>query len=341
MKKSERERHMSNQEKNNAPKKGLGRGLNSLLGESKTEKDLRSAQAIEVPKKDTNKDQQQVSTSKSKIEQELSIGTIESRVWSIPIEKLEPNRDQPREDFNKESLQELASSIKSKGILQPIIVRQQGEKFQIIAGERRWRAAQLANLHEVPAIVRTSGDQDTLELALIENIQRSDLNPIEEARAFCELSTKYSLSHSEIADKVGKERATVTNALRLLGLPEDVQALVYSRTLSIGHAKVLLGLEGKAEQAQLAKEVIEKKMSVRALEKAVDKVRKGIPQDVSESALDREAQVMERLIYGIEQELQKALSTKVSVEYKKSKGKVSVYFYTDDQLTEIAERLKA
>ena len=193
------------------------------------------------------------------------------RIWQVPIEKIEANPNQPRQIFATEPLQELANSIHEKGIIQPLLLRKKGEGFEIIAGERRWRAAQMAGLKEVPALVKEHEDQEVLELALIENIQRENLNPIEEAEAYDFLIKKYNLTQQGLAQKVGKDRATVANLLRLLQLQPGVRQMVSKNELSLGQAKVLLSItDGKRQQA-LAEKAHKETLSVRALEKLLAK----------------------------------------------------------------------
>lgn len=266
---------------------------------------------------------------------------LKNKVWMIPIDKLNQGQYQPRKDFHKEPLQELAQSIKENGILQPIIVRKvEGGKFEIVAGERRWRASQLAGLHEVPAIIKEFSDQKTLELAIIENVQREDLNPIEEAEAYMKLSEEFSLSQQQIAEKVGKDRTTVANALRLLVLPKIIQNMVVQKEISVGHAKVLLSLPDVQKQIELAKQCVAEKLSVRKLEKRVAEAISQKAQALKPQSSDESSSVTQKLIQGLAEELQKILSTKVEIDYKNSKGKLVVHFYSDDELTQLVDRIK-
>ncbi len=266
----------------------------------------------------------------------------ESQVWTIPIDRLQPNTQQPRQIFTPEALKELSASIKEKGILQPIVARRLGEReFQIIAGERRWRAAQLAGLHEVPVILKKVTEQDSLEYAIIENIQRENLNALEEAEAYELLADRYSLTQQQVADKLGKDRSTVANCLRLLGLPAELKAMIRKNELSPGHAKVLLGVESPATQIAIAKQVVAEKLSVRATEKLAAKSKSesrkpNVPQPAS---LD--VNVTQRLLDSLTSELQKLIGTKVSIDYADAKGKLQVHFYSDDQLTQIMEKMRA
>jgi ParB family chromosome partitioning protein len=257
----------------------------------------------------------------------------------VNIAKLKANPRQPRQAFAGEALKELSASIKEKGILQPIVARPLLDgQFEIIAGERRWRAAQAAGLHEVPVILKSTPDQEALELALIENIQRENLNPMEEAEAFNHLLQTYALTQQQLADKIGKDRATVANTLRLLSLGKPTRDLVASGQLSMGHAKVLLAVTDQAQQKQLADRVTSKKWSVRELEREVAQILKPKNTAVTGSALDGD--VSQKFMAGLSEELQKIIGTKVSMDYDKVRGRISIQFYSDDELNGIVERLK-
>jgi ParB family chromosome partitioning protein len=264
--------------------------------------------------------------------------SAEARIWQVSIDKLSPGQFQPRAHFEKAKLEELAQSIKEHGILQPIVARKVASgKFEIIAGERRWRAAQIAGLHEVPVILKALEDQATLEMSIIENIQREDLNAIEEAEAYSRLAQEFSLTQQQIAEKVGKERATVANALRLLQLPQQIREMIVKNEISQGHAKVLLSLPDATQQLALARKVVQLKMSVRQLEKAAAQKPEASGAE-SQKAMD--GNVTQRLISGLAEEVQKILGTKVTIDYLNSKGKISIHFYSDDELTEIVNKLK-
>lgn len=345
--------------------KGLGRGLGSLLGSSEegafskttpgAEKALKAltenlpsqkqapiqAGFIEKPKTETAA----VATPPSESAAVAGPAPATSvaapvvpnalRIWQIPIEKLDPNPKQPRQIFAKEALDELANSIREKGIIQPLLVRKKGENFEIIAGERRWRAAQLAGLKEVPALVKTSEDQEVLELALIENIQRENLNVIEEAEAYDYLIKKYNLTQLELAQKVGKDRATIANILRLLQLEPGVRQMVSKNELSLGQAKVLLSVSEPKLQESLAAKARGESLSVRALEKLVAKHKGG-----SATPLSDDQALRVKLAKNLGEELQKLIGSKVILDYDQGKGKLSIQFYSDDELNQIAERLR-
>jgi ParB family transcriptional regulator, chromosome partitioning protein len=264
-----------------------------------------------------------------------------ARIWTIPVEKLVANSQQPRQVFEDSALKELAASIREKGILQPITAQRLNEReFQIIAGERRWRAAQIAGLKEVPVILRTVSDQDSLELAILENIQRADLNPIEESEAYDHLMKTYHLTQAQVADRLGKERSSVANALRLMALPPEVKLMIGGGELSSGHAKVLLGLESMADQISLAKEVIREKLSVRALEKKVAEKKSHGTGAVAGPRPAMGLDVSSKLVEALAGELQKLIGTRVVIDYADRRGKLSVYFHSDEQLTEVVERMR-
>ena len=322
----------------NKKKSSLGRGLGSLLGgmdmqdtPAKAPKEkIQAADIQDSPKVDIPAPVANIQT---------PIIPEESQIWMIAIDRLVPNTQQPRQVFTADSLRELTASIKEKGILQPITARRKDERtFEIIAGERRYRAAQAAGLHEVPVILKKVSEQDSLEYAIIENIQREDLNPMDEAEAYNHLLTDYSLTQQQVADKLGKERSTVANSLRLLSLPVDVKSLLRKNEISTGHAKVLLGLEHTEDQLSLVKQIISGKLSVRATEKLASlfkaSERKKNGQTVPPS------KVSPKLIEALSAELQKLLGTKVSIDYLNAKGKLQIHFYADDQLTQIVEKMR-
>ncbi len=334
-------------------KKRLGRGLGSLLStdvddfnddspakpQQQTEKkELKEKAPSPGPSQDEAKKTQAKTPEKAQPVPQNTSNTREIspylRIWSLAVEKIVPNSTQPRKDFLKEPLEELAQSIKEQGVIQPITVRKKGEKYEIIAGERRWRASQVAGLQEIPAIIKDVDDQKSMELALIENLQREDLNPVEEAMGYQLLMDDYDLSQQELATKVGKSRSSVTNSLRVLTLPRDVRQMLRQGLLTLGHAKVLLGVEDVKDQVSLAKKTISKKLSVRALEKEVKKATSEKSQDFN--GLD----VSERLAKGLATDLQKILGTRVQIKYSNGKGKIEISYYSDDELSSLCEKIK-
>lgn len=313
-------------------KQRLGRGLGSLLGGSQPLSSIAQAPAQSVAT-------QPVTTQPAAPKPAVEINP-EARIWQVSIDKLFSGKYQPRKSFDKQSLEELAQSIKESGILQPIVAKKTPDnKFEIVAGERRWRAAQIAGLHEVPVILKTLSDQKTLELALIENIQREELNPVEEAKAYQRLIEEFALTQQQVAEKVGKDRASVANSIRLLNLPLAVQQMLVEARISAGHAKVLAGLNNPTRQLELAKEVESAKLSVRQLEKLANK--KEDVKTSNEIAGGLNQNVTQRLISGLAEELQKMLGTKVAIDYQNSKGKISIHYYSDEELTEIVEKIKS
>jgi ParB family chromosome partitioning protein len=321
----------------NKKKTSLGRGLGSLLGGNGLA-DSTLSQSIQL-------DTQELKTShQAPPAVEVTPPPIaeESQIWMIPIDRLVANTQQPRQTFTHEGLKDLTASIKEKGILQPITARRLSEReFEIIAGERRWRAAQTAGLHEVPVILKKVSEQDSLEYAIIENIQREDLNPMEEAEAYQHLLSDYALTQQQVADKLGKERSSVANSLRLLALQPEVKLMVRKNELSAGHAKVLLSVESSVDQIALAKQVVTEKLSVRVTEKIASKLKKQTATakaGVGTTQLD--VNVSQRLMDGLSSELQKLVGSKVSIDYANSKGKLMIHFYSDEQLTQIVEKIR-
>ncbi len=247
------------------------------------------------------------------------------KYFLCPIEELEPHRKQPRKSFDDVKLEELAASIREKGIIQPLVVRQHGEIYQIIAGERRWRAAQKAGLREVPVVIQDVSEDWALEMALIENIQREDLNPIEEAEAYRNLMDSFDLSQEEIGKRVGKDRSTVANSLRLLRLPEQVRADVVVGRLSMGHARALLPLENEDDILEARGQLLEKKLSVRDTEALVKKIRSfGVRTPVKKEA-DPE-------LVHLADELKRALGTQVRISSGGKGGKIEITYYSAPDL---------
>jgi ParB family transcriptional regulator, chromosome partitioning protein len=256
-------------------------------------------------------------------------------VLKLPIEAIHRDTLQPRRHFDEEKLRELTESIKAQGVLMPILVRKDGEGFKIIAGERRWRASQLAGLHEIPAIVREVTEVEAFELALVENLQRADLNPMEEADGYHRLVEEFGLTQEQVAQRVGKERSTVANALRLLGLPEDVKRMVAEGGLSAGHARALLGVPRIPEMTELAQQVAARKLSVRDTEKLVQQA-KGTKAKDSGKPQKQSPQVK-----SLVEELQRILGTKVRlVEKSSGKGTIEVDYFSYDDFDRILKVLR-
>jgi ParB family chromosome partitioning protein len=246
---------------------------------------------------------------------------------------------QPRKEFAPEALQELADSIRQQGIVQPLIVRERDGFFELIAGERRWRAAQLLNLAEVPVITREADDRSVLELALIENLQRENLNALEEALGYAQLAEQFALTQEEIALKVGKSRAAVANATRLLKLPETVQGLIRVGKLSVGHAKVILGLTDAARQQQAAERILRDSLNVRQTEALVTKLQ-ARPENPAEQPPKAPAIVpVDANLSRLEDKLREKFGTKVHLKYAQGKGAVEIMFFNDDDLQRVLEIL--
>ena len=287
--------------------KGLGKGLDALIPPSSNEST--KAKAPEVVK-----------------DAEQGNETI------VKITKVEPNKEQPRKNFDEDALLELSDSIKQFGVIQPIVVQDRKDHYEIIAGERRWRAAKLAGLKEVPVIIKNYTEQEIVEISLIENIQRQDLNPIEEAQAYKRLLTEFNLKQDEVAERVSKSRTAVTNSMRLLKLCDEVQQMVIDDMLTTGHARALLAIEDPKEQYTVAQKVFDEKLSVRDVEKLVKNLHKPAkPKKLDDKTLE--------IIYrDIEEKMKQALSTKVVISAKgEGAGKIEIEFYSHDDLDRLIE----
>ncbi len=254
------------------------------------------------------------------------------------MNQIHPCPFQPRKEFDEGSLKELATSIQSQGILQPLIVRPSGDQFEIIAGERRWRAAQLAGLRKAPAIIREADDREVMELALVENLQRENLNPIEEATGLQQLINQFNLRQDEAAQKVGKSRAAVANALRLLKLPAKVQIYLKDKKISAGHAKVILGLSDAKQQLAVAEQVVKDRLSVRHTEALVtklqtDKTTAATLQNTPPTGLK------DPNLARLEEKIRQRVGTRVHLRYRKGKGSLNLMFFSDEDLERIIQTL--
>lgn len=273
------------------------------------------------------------------MEQSIADKENVSRETLIKLSRIEPNEGQPRKSFDEETLKELADSMKEYGVLQPLLVKRKGDNFQIIAGERRWRAAKMAGLKEVPVIVREYNKQQSVEIALIENVQRADLNPIEEALAYQQLMQEFGLKQEEIALRVSKNRATITNSIRLLKLAEPVQQLLISGEISSGHARALLGLEEKEQQIALASQIIEKGLNVRQVEKLVKMMTK--PQKDEKEKEEGEEKDLSFIFRDLEEKMKGIMGTKVMIHQKdKNKGRIEIEYYSASELERIVELIE-
>lgn len=332
------------------PKNRLGRGLNSLLGGPVDEPEelivspaKKTEPAKEAKKKNLLKEKAATFVATPPPEPEVKIVVKEvpakisdqERVHQVFVENLSPNKYQPRKVFTEEALKELTDSIKEKGIMQPIVAQRIDDKnFEIIAGERRWRAAQLAGLKSVPVVVRVTDEKDSLELALIENIQRDNLNSIEEAEAYQILVDKYGMTQADIATKVGKERATIANTLRLLKLSKEVQEYVSSQKLSMGHARALVAVEDLELQRKLAKKCIDLTLSVRAAERLVKNALEG-------KAIETQGETAEqKAIKNLMTEIQRITGSRTKIAYKNGRGSLTLQFYSKDQFEGLIKKLR-
>ena len=261
----------------------------------------------------------------------------------VNINKVEPNRAQPRKKFDEDALLELAESIKQFGILQPLLVQDQGAYYELIAGERRWRAAKLAGIKEIPVIIKKFNEQERVEISLIENIQREDLNPIEEAIAYKRLFEEFHLKQDEIAERVSKSRTTVTNAKRLLKLDEKVQQMVIDEMLTTGHARALLAVEDQEAQYMVAQKIFDEKLSVRETEKLIKKILNGGQETQKIEKKDEEDLKRLKIVYhNIEENMKQTLGTKVVINFKdKNKGRIEIEYYDAEQLEHLFEMIQS
>ena len=296
-------------------KTGLGRGLSSLLG------------ARSPADKKTKSGKKPASTP--------SPATAETPN-EVPVGEILPGAMQPRNGMDDDTLNELAESIRENGIMQPLVVRPREGGYELIAGERRWRASQMAGLATVPIVIRDVDDRTALELALVENLQRENLDPIEEAKGYAQLMDQFDLTQEEIATKVGKNRATVANTLRLIKLPAEVQAYVRDGLLSSGHAKAILGLKNAKDQIAAAKRVIKKELSVRQAEELVAALGQATPDKTKHGSASKRS-TTDAHILDLESKLRERLGTKVSLRYRKGKGSVDIKFFNDEDLQRILD----
>lgn len=289
--------------------RGLGKGLDSLIP---------MGQAPAAPKKKAEKDITALKEGEAPV--------------MVKITKIEPNREQPRKNFDEDALLELADSIKQFGLLQPILVQDRKTYYEIIAGERRWRASKLAGLKEVPVIIRNYTEQEIVEISLIENIQREDLNPIEEAQAYKRLLTEFNLKQDEVAERVSKSRTAVTNSMRLLKLCDEVQQMVISDMISTGHARAILSVEDPKQQYELAQKIFDEKLSVRDVEKMVRNLGKPAKE---KKAADKGLDV---IYENIQEKLKNTLGTKVAITSKgDGTGKIEIEFYSHEDLDRLVD----
>lgn len=258
---------------------------------------------------------------------------VDNAITEIKLTDIEPNDKQPRKEFDDSALTDLSESIKEHGVVQPIIVRRLGNGYQIIAGERRWRASRLAGVKTIPAIVKDCTNLEVMELALIENLQREDLNSIEEAQAYKSLIEEYAMTQEDIARKIGKSRPAIANSLRLLQLPNGIKDMIASGKISQGHARALLAIEGDKKQLEIAEKIIEQQLNVRQIEKLAKTEKK------KEEPKEKE-DIYQIEVKQLEERLKEALGTKVTIQHKKDKGKIEIEYYSNDELDRIIELME-
>lgn len=300
-------------------KPALGRGLGALLGG--------------VPKVATA-----TAAGEAAADPEAGLAPAGDRIDRLSLDRIRPCAFQPRRDFSGEELRELADSIREQGILQPLIVRRQGEDFELIAGERRWRAAQLAELTEAPVIIREADDLEALELALVENLQREDLNPIEEAEGYRQLAERFHLRQEDIATRVGRSRVAVANALRLLRLSDSLQNHLRNGRLSVGHAKVILGLDSSDQQALAADRILRDGLNVRQTEDLVARLA-GTPKPASRRSRAAATPRADAQLAALEEKLRERLGTRVRLRYQQGKGSLEIQFFSDADLERLLDVL--
>lgn len=303
-----------------APKRGLGRGLSNL-----------------IPTDDTIEDVSTKTSKQAKASTTVKTEVIKKVEQTLNINRIEPNKNQPRKEFNEDALQELAESIKQFGVIEPLVVVKRKGYYELIAGERRWRAARLAGLKEVPVVIKDYDDQQIVEIALIENIQREDLNPIEEAHAYERLIEEFHLTQDEVAERVSKSRTTVTNALRLLKLTDKVQQMLIDDMLSTGHVRALITITDPQLQYETAMYIFDKKLSVRETESYVKKLLNKKPKEKSSEKEDPE---LSFLYKAIENRLKESLGTKTTIKAKtRESGKIEIEYYSQEDLERITQLL--
>ncbi|MCI5943469.1 MAG: ParB/RepB/Spo0J family partition protein [Eubacterium sp.] len=302
-----------------AMKKGLGRGLDMLI--PKEEK----KEAVQEEKKEASRKEPE-----KKSEYDMM----------VPINQIEPNRNQPRKQFDEDAIEELADSIKQFGVIQPLIVKKRDNYYEIIAGERRWRASKKAGIKKVPVIVKDYDEKEILKISLIENLQREDLNPIEEALAYQQLKSEYGLKQDEIATSISKSRTAITNTMRLLKLDERVQKMVMDNLITSGHGRTLIPIEDKEVQYQTAVKIMDEGLSVREAERIVKKMLEEKKQDKEEPSLEQQEE--QRYLSFFEGKMKDILGSKVTIKNKKNqKGKIEIEYYSKDELERIIDLIQS
>lgn len=306
-------------------KKGLGKGLGAIFGED----------VVKESKEETEK------KAKAKAEAKAAEKMDDKgRILMLKLDLVQPNKEQPRKTFDEEKINELAESVKNYGVLQPLLVQKKGSFYEIIAGERRWRAAKAAGLKEVPAVLKEYSKQEAMEISLIENVQRADLNPIEEALGYKQLINEFGLTQEEIAIRVAKSRVAITNTMRLLKLDEQIQNMLIQGIISSGHARALLSLEDTMMQLKAAKEILDKKLSVRETEKLVKRMQKEVSGEKKEEK--KKDETLALIYQNLEDRMKSVMGTKVSIHNKdKNKGRIEIEYYSEAELERIVEMIES
>lgn len=306
-------------------KKGLGKGLGAIFGED----------VVKENKEETEK------KAKAKAEAKAAEEMDEKgRILMLKLDLVQPNKEQPRKTFDEEKINELAESIKNYGVLQPLLVQKNDSFYEIIAGERRWRAAKAAGLKEVPAVLKEYSKQEAMEISLIENVQRADLNPIEEALGYRQLIDEFGLTQEEIAVRVAKSRTAITNTMRLLKLDEQIQNMLVQGVITSGHARALLSLEDTQMQLKAAKEILDKKLSVRETERLVKRLQKEASGEKKEEK--KKDETLALIYQDLEDRMKSVMGTKVSIHNKdKNKGRIEIEYYSEAELERIVEMIES
>lgn len=306
-------------------KKGLGKGLGAIFGE-----DVVKESKEEIEKKAKAK-------AEAKAAEEID---EKGRILMLKLDLVQPNKEQPRKTFDEEKINELAESIKHYGVLQPLLVQKNGSFYEIIAGERRWRAAKEAGLKEVPAVLKEYSKQEAMEISLIENVQRADLNPIEEALGYRQLIDEFGLTQEEIAVRVAKSRVAITNTMRLLKLDEQIQNMLVQGAITSGHARALLSLDDTELQLKAAKEILDKKLSVRETERLVKRMQKEASGEKKEEK--KKDETLALVYQNLEDRMKSVMGTKVSIHNKdKNKGRIEIEYYSEAELERIVEMIES
>ena len=306
-------------------KKGLGKGLGAIFGED----------VVKESKEETEKKAKAKAEAKAAEEMD-----DKGRILMLKLDLVQPNKEQPRKTFDEEKINELAESIKNYGVLQPLLVQKNDSFYEIIAGERRWRAAKAAGLKEVPAVLKEYSKQEAMEISLIENVQRADLNPIEEALGYKQLINEFGLTQEEIAIRVAKSRVAITNTMRVLKLDEQIQNMLLQGIISSGHARALLSLEDTMMQLKAAKEILDKKLSVRETEKLVKRMQKEVSGEKKEEK--KKDETLALIYQNLEDRMKSVMGTKVSIHNKdKNKGRIEIEYYSEAELERIVEMIES